>query len=85
MFLRRKIEEEAPALDTAESDVIKRRPQTNVIIQIRIRPDQITAFESELEKLCNHYINMSDEETGTEPETLSHGVPVTAPASLSNL
>jgi len=68
MFLRRKIEEDNAPLDNSEGDVIKRRPQTNVIVQIRIRPDQITAFESDLEELCNKYINMKDDEVAPPPD-----------------
>jgi len=68
MFLRRKNEEENPIVDTAESNVIKRRPQTNVIIQVRIRPDQIALFETDLEELCNKYINMKDDEVAPPPD-----------------
>jgi len=68
MFLQRKIEEDNAPLDNSESDVIKRRPQTNIIIQIRIRPDQIVEFEKDLEDLCNKYINMKDDEVLPPPD-----------------
>jgi len=67
MFFKRKNEEDTPLLDSTEGDVIKRRPQTNVIVQIRIRPDQITQFENDLEELCNQYINMKDDDEVAPP------------------
>jgi len=68
MFLQRKTQENNPPLDNTEGDVIKRRPQTNVIVQVRIRPDQIAAFETDLEELCNKYINMKDDEVAPPPD-----------------
>jgi len=67
MFLQRKTQENNAPLDNPEGDVIKRRPQTNVIVQVRIRPDQIAAFETDLEELCNKYINMKDDEVAPPP------------------
>jgi len=68
MFLQRKTQENNAPLDNPEGDVIKRRPQTNVIVQVRIRPDQIAAFETDLEELCNKYINMKDDEVAPPPD-----------------
>ena len=47
--------------DNSQGDVIKRRTDTTIIIQIPLRAEQIQIFKSELEALCNKFLNLDDE------------------------
>lgn len=47
--------------DSTEGDVIVKRTKGNIVVELSLRAEQIPKFESELEDLCNKYLNMKDE------------------------
>lgn len=43
---------------STEEPQIRKRPEVNIYIQIRLKPEQVEQFEADLEFLCNEYLNM---------------------------
>jgi len=50
------------SVHNSEEPQIRKRPEVNIFIQIRLKPEQVEPFENDLEFLCNEYLNMGKED-----------------------
>lgn len=64
------------SMDNPEEPQIRKRPEVKILVDIRLRPEQVEPFQNDLEWLCNQYLNMGkDDDYDEQSETgqLSEG------------